>query len=72
MFLGFAVILWLARGAGPSPLRDAIAFGVAAMFAGIAATGVSAWAAGIAAPLILAAAVAELAIAAGFLWTRAR
>lgn len=67
MFIGPAIILWIAASADRSPLRDGIVLGFALMCIGIAATGLVAWAQGIAAPLILAAAAAECGMVAA-LW----
>ncbi len=64
MFIGLAIILWIASTAPRTALRDAVALGVAATFLGIAVTGVIAWIQGIASPMILAAAVLECCIAA--------
>lgn len=69
MFLGFAVMSWLARNAGPSPLRNALAWGLVAAFTGVALTGIAAFARGEADSVILVAAVGELLIAALFLRT---
>jgi len=63
MFAGLAVILWLSRAAEASPLRTAIAMGVAVTFAGIAMTGIAAFLAGAASAIILAAAMGEMLIA---------
>lgn len=65
--LGFAVLLWLARDADPSPIRRAISAGVIVCFAGIAATGIYEFATGTASWAILVAAAGELVIAAVFL-----
>ena len=64
MFLAPMVILWAAGGMDRSPLRDAVAAGVALMMLGIAATGVVAWMQGVATPTILIAAAAEVLMAA--------
>ncbi|MCO4848455.1 MAG: hypothetical protein KC448_10845 [Yoonia sp.] len=66
MFLGFAVMLWLARDTGPSVLRDALCWGIAAAFAGVALTGTFEYLRGLANAVILAAAAGELLIAALF------
>ena len=66
MFLGTAVVLWAAARSPPTSLRDAVAFGVAVIFAGIAVTGVLAFVQGIAAPTVLVAAAFEC-LAAGVL-----
>ncbi len=70
MFLAPIIILWAASSAPHSPLRDAVAYGAAALFAGICVTGVLAWMQGIAAPMILLAAAGEALIAALLLGTR--
>lgn len=70
MFIGPAIILWVAASAPRSLLRDAVAVGVALTCVGIAATGVLAWAQGIASPAILIAAVLECVMAAALLLTR--
>ena len=64
MFLGFAVIFWLSRGSDPSAARDAIIYGGAAAFVGVALTGVFAWTSGVASFAILIAAILECALAA--------
>lgn len=64
MFIGLAVVLWAAASAPRSPLRDAVAGGVAVMWIAIAATGVLAWWQGVASPAILVAAGFECALAA--------
>lgn len=69
MFLGFAVMLWCARNAGPSPLRNALAFGISVAFSGVALTGVFEFSRGGANNMILIAAAGELLIAALFLRT---
>ena len=70
MFIGVAVVLWAAASAPRSPLRDAIAGGVAVMWLAIAATGVVAWGQGVATPAILVAAVLESTLAAALWFTR--
>lgn len=70
MFIGPAIILWVAASALHGPLRDAVAVGVALTCIGIAATGVFAWAQGIASPVILIAAALECVMAAALLLTR--
>lgn len=67
MFIGFTVILWLVRDAPPSPLRNAISYGIAAAFIGIAVTGFVAFVQGHATPLILVAAAGETLIGTLFL-----
>ena len=63
MFLAPMIILWAASGAPRSGLRDAVAFGFSAMFAGVSMTGVLAWMHDIASPMILMAAAGEVVIA---------
>lgn len=63
MFLGFAVMLWLARNTGPSPLRNALSWGIAAAFAGVALTGMFEYLRGVASGAILIAAAGEMLIA---------
>ncbi len=70
MFIGTAVILWVAATAPRSALRDAVALGVAAMCIGIAVTGVVAWGQGAASPAILVAALLECLMAAALWVTR--
>jgi len=70
MFLAPMFILWAASSAPRSGLRDAVALGVAVMFAGVCVTGVAAWMQGIASPMILWAAAGEAVIAALLLSTR--
>lgn len=60
-------MLWFARDVGPSSLRDALCWGIAAAFAGVALTGMFEYMRGVANPVILAAATGELLIAALFL-----
>ena len=69
MFLGFAVMLWLSRHAAQSPIRNAVAWGVAAAFTGVALTGLFEFSRGGANAMILLAAAGELLIAALFLRT---
>ena len=69
IFLGFAVMLWLARDIGPSPIRNALCCGIAAAFAGIAFTGVFEYMRSVASAAILIATAGELLIA--VLFTRA-
>lgn len=64
---GLAVLLWMARGAGASDSRRAIAAGVCVVFAGIAVTGIYEFSTGYAASTILVAAAGELLIAVLFL-----
>ena len=63
IFLGFAVMLWLARDIGPSPIRNALCCGIAAAFAGIAFTGVFECMRSVASAAILIVAASELLIA---------
>lgn len=72
MFLGLAVLLWLGRDTAAGSARDAVCLGMAAMWAGIAATGLYEFAIGTAKPTIVLAAIAELALAAGFVISRNR
>ncbi|MFT5066300.1 MAG: hypothetical protein ACJAXK_001334 [Yoonia sp.] len=67
MFLGFAVMLWFARDAGQSRVRDALCWGIAVAFTGVALTGMFEYMRGVANAVILAAATGELLIAALFL-----
>lgn len=67
MFLGLAVLLWLARDAPPSPLRRAISLGLAATWAGIAVTGLYEYGRGTADVLIVGAAAVEMVLAFLFL-----
>lgn len=69
MFLGFAVMLWFARDATPSPLRNALAWSIAAAFAGVALTGIFEFSRGGASGMILVAAMGELLIAVLYLRT---
>ena len=66
MFAGFAILLWLARGAERSDLRDAICWALIITFAGIGALSVFEYWRGIADARILVAAVAEFGLAALF------
>jgi hypothetical protein len=66
LFLGVGVTLLLARNAGPSTARDAIAVGFSVVCAALAALGVYEVAAGHAGFGILAAVVVEAALAAAF------
>ncbi|AGI68767.1 hypothetical protein OAN307_c32500 [Octadecabacter antarcticus 307] len=70
MFLAVIIILWAASSAPRSALRDAVALGVAAMFAGVSITGVIALIQGVASPMILMAALGEALIAVLLLSTR--
>lgn len=70
MFLAPMIILWAASSAPRSALRDAVALGFAALFAGVCITGVIAWMQGIATPMILMAAFGEAMIAVLLLATR--
>ncbi|SMX30813.1 hypothetical protein [Octadecabacter ascidiaceicola] len=70
MFLAPMIILWAASSAPRNGLRDAIAFGFAALFAGVGVTGVMAWMQGVASPMTLLAAAGEALIAALLLGTR--
>jgi hypothetical protein len=70
MFLAAMIILWAAYSAPRSALRDAVALGVAAMFAGVCITGLIALMQGIASPMILMAAMGEALIAVLLLSTR--
>jgi len=63
MFLGFAVMLWLARDTGPSPLRNALCWGIAGAFSGVAFTGLFKYLRGVASGAILIAAAGEMLIA---------
>ncbi len=72
MFLGLAVLLWMGRGIGAGAARDAICYGMAAMWAGIAATGIYEFSVGTAQPMIVAAAALELVLAMAFLVARRR
>lgn len=65
-FLGFAVLLWLARDAESTPFRNAICWGIAAAFAGVAVTGIFEYVRGVANGVILIAATGEFVIAALF------
>ncbi len=67
MFLGFAVMLWMGRNAGPSPLRHAVCYGMAVTFAGVALTGTFEYLRGATNAMIMAAAAGELLIAALFM-----
>jgi hypothetical protein len=62
MFLAAMIILWAASSARRSPLRDAVALGVAAMFAGVCITGLIALMQGIATSMVLMAALGEALI----------
>lgn len=64
ILLGLAVMIYMARNAAPSPLRRAIALGMAVAFAGVGATGVLAFSQGVASFAILVAACTEFAAAA--------
>lgn len=67
MFLGIAVILWRVRNEPPSSVRQAISYGTAVMFAGIAFTGLFEFGRGNANFNIVVAAVGEMLIAFVFL-----
>lgn len=64
ILLGLALMFYMARNAPPSPLRRAMAMGIAVAFAGVGATGVMAYADGVASFAILIAAGTEFAAAA--------
>lgn len=69
MFLGVAVLLWLARQEPASSLRNALALGIAVTFAGVSGTGIFEYVTGGANAMILGAAASELLIAALFVAT---
>lgn len=64
ILLGLAVMIYMARNAPPSPLRRAMALGIAVAFAGVGVTGVMAYSDGVASFAILIAAGTEFAAAA--------
>ncbi|QEE35465.1 hypothetical protein FTO60_06950 [Octadecabacter sp. SW4] len=70
MFIAPAVILWCAASAPDTPLRRAVALGIALSFVGIAATGLAAYLAGTASAAILIAALGECLMAAALWATR--
>lgn len=72
MFAGLAVLLWLARDLEPGRARDAVCFGMAIMWTGIALTGLYELAFGAALNTIGIAAIVELGFAAAFLMSRTR
>lgn len=74
MFLGVAVLLWLARGLADQTGRAVISAGTAVLMGGLAIAGVAELARGYVGPGILLAASAELALSVTFtvLWWRAR
>ena len=67
MFLGLAVILWITRNDAPTPSRQAISYGIATVFAGIAFTGLFEFGRGNAGINIVVAAAGEMLIAFVFL-----
>ena len=72
MFLGLAALLWFGRNTGIGPARDAICYGMAFMWAGIAATGIYEFTVGTAQPMIVGAAALELVVAVAFIIARTR
>lgn len=70
MFLGLAVVLWMARDLPQGTARDAICIGMAVTWAGIAVTGLYDYATGVARFPIALAAVAETGLALAFLAVR--
>ena len=65
-FVGYALILWLARAAGPSPARTAILAGGAAVTGVFAIVSLAGVLTGVAGPFAWSAFVIEAALAAGF------
>lgn len=63
MFAGLAVLLWLVRGAMPTPERDAICWSLITAFAGIGVMSVFEYTQGVADARILIAAAGEFGIA---------
>ncbi|SEQ20122.1 hypothetical protein SAMN05428995_103197 [Loktanella sp. DSM 29012] len=70
IFLGLAVLMFVLRDTAPGALRDAVAFGMAATWAGIALTGIWSYGMGQASYAILVAAGIEFAMAAAFVIAR--
>ena len=68
LFFGYAVTLWLARGAGPSPLRTAILAGGTAVASVMTLLSLYGVVSGIAGPFAWGAVVFEALLAAGFGW----
>lgn len=68
LFMGFAVICWLARDAEDSAARRAVSAGLAVAFLGLAGTGLFEFARGAVGPGVLPAVAAEVAI--GSLYAR--
>lgn len=66
LFLGLAVIFWLARDAEKSRLRDAICYGAAVTFAGAALTGMWSYIAGTSGPQMILSAAGEAGLGALF------
>ncbi len=66
LFLGLAVIFWLARDAERSALRDAICFGAAVAFGGAALTGFWSYFSGTSGPQMILSALGEAGLAALF------
>ena len=69
LFLGLAIMFFLARGAGPSPLRADLTLGMTSACAGLAGLGIYEFARKHAGPGIWLAIFTEIAIAAAFFWT---
>jgi hypothetical protein len=70
LFLGLAVMLWLARNSDSSPIRHAMAVGFSASCASLAALGMYDFVAGHAGNGILAAATVESILAVTFALVR--
>jgi hypothetical protein len=66
LFLGLAVIFWLAREAPRSTLRDAICYGAAVAFGGAAVTGLWSFLAGTSGLQMILSAAGEAGLAALF------
>ena len=72
VYIGMAVLLYLARAAPPSEGRRAIAVGAVVTLLLIACMGLYEWFAGRVAAGILVSVTIELLLAAGFVWTLVR
>lgn len=68
VYLGIAVLLFLARGAPHSELRTAVTLGVLTAVVLLAGLGIFEFRAGRAGPAILVSVALEIVLAAGFIW----